>query len=118
MPALLLGDGRVQPVEVGEDAHVAADARRAVADLGDRRVEHLRAAAGHEDVCPLGGEPPRRGQADAGGGAGDDRCPALEVSLHAGEADTAAGPGPPGGPESLTGLALPPGPCRPANIAR
>src|SRR5262249_41157770 len=54
-----------QPVEVREVGDVARHAGDVLADLPDRLIEFRLAAAGDEDVGPLGDKPPGGGQADA-----------------------------------------------------
>src|SRR5262245_39914894 len=69
---LLLSYGRVEPVEVGQVRDVAPHGRDVPADPLDRPVELGLAAAGDEDVSPLGGEEPGGGQAHPAVAPGDD----------------------------------------------
>jgi hypothetical protein len=71
-PVLLL-HRRVQPVEIGQVGHVAADPDRPAADLLDRGVQVGLAAAGDDHLGPLGREPLGGGQPDAAGPTGNDR---------------------------------------------
>jgi len=63
----------VRPRHVGFDRRdIAGAARSDLRDLGRRRVQSLAAEIGEHNLHSKAGEAPRRGKADAGGGAGHD----------------------------------------------
>jgi hypothetical protein len=78
--AAALTDGREDPVELVEARDVGADAGGVRPDRDDRRVDRFLAASGEEDVRALGRQPTGRRQADARGGARDQRGLAVELS--------------------------------------
>jgi hypothetical protein len=78
--AAVLLDLREETVEVVEVRDVGAYSSGAVADGGHRLVDRFLTAAREEDVGAFRGEPSRGGQADAGGGAGDEGGLAVQLS--------------------------------------
>jgi hypothetical protein len=81
-PPVLLLHRCVEPVEIGQVGHVAADPDHPAADLLDRGVQLGLAAAGDDHLGPLCREPLGSGQPDAAGPAGDDRHFVFEFLRH------------------------------------
>ena len=82
--SLLLLDGGVEPIEVGELRHVALDGHRAVADLLHCLIELGLTPARDEDVGTFVREPLGGGEADAAVAPRDHRDLSFELLRHGG----------------------------------
>jgi hypothetical protein len=81
---LLLLDGGVEPIEIGELGHVTLDGHRAVADLLHRLIELGLAPARDEDVGTFVRESLGGGEADAAVAPRDHRDFSFEPLRHGG----------------------------------